>query len=125
MPTVPAMPPIENTTRAGTPLATQKAPFQSMARFRTFSPFAVVDVALLTDIVPSPRFKSHSGCESPAAGIECRLPIRIAKISSPVSPLARPKWPGLSDNAGQDDSRRLLAGSINDAPVCHPNLDQF
>src|SRR5262245_7748821 len=53
MPTVPAMPPMENTTRAGTPLATQKAPFQSMARLSEFSPPAAA-VALLTDIVPSP-----------------------------------------------------------------------
>ncbi len=32
LPAVPAMPPIENSTRAGTPLATQNAPRQSMAR---------------------------------------------------------------------------------------------
>ncbi len=32
LPVVPAMPPIENRTRAGTPLATQKAPRQSMLR---------------------------------------------------------------------------------------------
>src|SRR3954471_3655310 len=32
VPVVPAMPPIENRTRAGTPLATQKAPRQSMLR---------------------------------------------------------------------------------------------
>src|SRR5688572_10296707 len=31
-PATPAMPPIENNTRAGTPLATQNAPFQSIAR---------------------------------------------------------------------------------------------
>ena len=30
LPVVPAMPPIEKSTRAGTPLATQKAPRQSM-----------------------------------------------------------------------------------------------
>lgn len=32
VPVVPAMPPIENRTRAGTPLATQKAPRQSIFR---------------------------------------------------------------------------------------------
>ncbi len=32
VPVVPAMPPIENRTRAGTPLATQKAPRQSILR---------------------------------------------------------------------------------------------
>jgi hypothetical protein len=32
VPTVPAMPPIENRTSAGTPLATQNAPLQSMLR---------------------------------------------------------------------------------------------
>ena len=32
LPVVPAMPPIENSTRGGTPAATQKAPFQSNAR---------------------------------------------------------------------------------------------
>ena len=32
VPTVAAMPPIENSTSAGTPLATQKASFQSIAR---------------------------------------------------------------------------------------------
>jgi hypothetical protein len=31
-PIVAAMPPIENNTRGGTPLATQKAPFQSIVR---------------------------------------------------------------------------------------------
>src|SRR5687768_10866882 len=34
LPTVPAMPPIENRTSAGTPLATQNAPFQSIVRCR-------------------------------------------------------------------------------------------
>ncbi len=37
LPAVPAMPPIENSTSAGTPLATQKAPRQSMARCSVFS----------------------------------------------------------------------------------------
>jgi hypothetical protein len=32
LPTVPAMPPIENRTSAGTPLATQNAPLQSIER---------------------------------------------------------------------------------------------
>jgi hypothetical protein len=31
LPATPAIPPIENNTRAGTPLATQNAPFQSIA----------------------------------------------------------------------------------------------
>ncbi|MOA55174.1 hypothetical protein D3C78_1789190 [compost metagenome] len=34
LPTVAAMAPIENSTRAGTPLATQKAPRQSILRCR-------------------------------------------------------------------------------------------
>jgi hypothetical protein len=51
-PTVPAMPPMEKTTRAGTPLATQKAPRQSMARFKACSEVVDVDAALLTDMVP-------------------------------------------------------------------------
>jgi hypothetical protein len=37
-PVVPAMPPIENRTRAGTPLATQNAPRQSMARRSSWRP---------------------------------------------------------------------------------------
>src|SRR5262249_31695613 len=89
MPTVPAMPPIEKTTRAGTPLATQKAPLQSMARLRVFSP-ATVLVALLTDIVSSPRFRSHSvdvaslrPALSPAADAHCAV-----SCTSP-DPLAR------------------------------------
>jgi len=87
LPVVPAMPPMEKSTRGGTPAATQNAPFQSMARFRTLSPFAVV-VALLTDIVPSPRFKSHSGCESPAAGIDaaCRYALRRFQVLLVPSP---------------------------------------
>jgi hypothetical protein len=32
LPAVPAMPPMEKSTRAGTPLATQNAPRQSMVR---------------------------------------------------------------------------------------------
>ncbi|WP_379073286.1 hypothetical protein ACFJIU_02270 [Mesorhizobium sp. UC74_2] len=34
LPPTPAMPPIENSTRGGTPLATQNAPRQSMVRCR-------------------------------------------------------------------------------------------
>ena len=53
VPVVPAMPPIENRTRAGTPLATQKAPRQSILRCSWPStgsaPAAVVVVLMCLD----------------------------------------------------------------------------
>src|SRR4029450_7068417 len=123
MPTVPAMPPIEKTTRAGTPLATQKAPFQSMARFRAWSPFAVV-VALLTDIVPFPQVQVVEGASLqppahlPFAGTHC------ADFRS-RSPLARPNAARLFRQRRQCPTRRGFGRIINDAPVCRANLDQF
>src|SRR4051812_20093093 len=55
LPTVAAMPPIENSTSAGTPLATQNAPVQSIFRCRPSSaasapaiPFAAVAVLIAT-----------------------------------------------------------------------------
>ena len=52
VPVVPAMPPIENRTSAGTPLATQKAPRQSILRCSWPSgsaPTALVVVLMCVD----------------------------------------------------------------------------
>ncbi len=51
LPTVAATAPIENSTRGGTPLATQKAPVQSMPRSRPLAPVssAAVSAVALTD----------------------------------------------------------------------------
>src|SRR6185369_3056835 len=61
MPTVPAMPPIENNTSAGTPLATQNAPRQSIVRCSSCVvllsiPVAAVIGCSLIEIVPSTGF---------------------------------------------------------------------
>src|SRR5262249_57882079 len=71
LPTVAAIPPIENSTSAGTPLATQNAPVQSIFRCRLCAvpsapsiPFAIVAVLIATprlknvdtfDIIPMPH----------------------------------------------------------------------
>lgn len=41
LPVVPAMPPMEKSTRGGTPAATQKAPFPSNARTSSPEPLSV------------------------------------------------------------------------------------
>ena len=52
LPVVPAMPPMEKSTRGGTPAATQKAPFQSSAR--TSSPeFDCCDILVVSSVVPN------------------------------------------------------------------------
>src|SRR5262245_10616090 len=54
VPPTPPMPPMENSTSAGTPLATQNAPFQSIVRWS--SPGAAeptVDVAVICAATPS------------------------------------------------------------------------
>ena len=51
-PVVPAIPPIENNTKGGTPAATQKAPFQSNARTSWRSPPAL-DSIVISNPLPS------------------------------------------------------------------------
>ncbi|GLR66497.1 hypothetical protein GCM10010909_11770 [Acidocella aquatica] len=51
-PTIPEIPPIENSTNAGTPLATQNAPFQSMERRNVpASPIATPVSAVISLII--------------------------------------------------------------------------
>ena len=50
LPVVPAMPPIENSTSGGTPAATQKAPFQSNARWSSPEPFSIA--MIIPSVVP-------------------------------------------------------------------------
>jgi hypothetical protein len=52
---MPEMPPMENSTSAGTPLATQNAPFQSMAR--RSAPDSVADTPMgnVTSLITTPQ----------------------------------------------------------------------
>ncbi len=63
---VPAMPPMEKRTRGGTPLATQKAPFQSIALCSLFVPAAAEPlVSALTLMSPSALLASEAICPLP------------------------------------------------------------
>src|ERR1700676_2832410 len=57
-PTLPATPPIENSTSAGTPLATQKAPFQSIARCSVPDSSDVSAIPAAVISIPQPSSQS-------------------------------------------------------------------
>ncbi len=63
LPTVAATAPIENSTRGGTPLATQKAPVQSMPRSRPLAP------ALSTAASPAALVTNSSTMGLPGAWV--------------------------------------------------------
>jgi hypothetical protein len=66
-PTIPEIPPIENSTNAGTPLATQNAPFQSMDRRSVaLSPIAAL-LSIVISLITTPTVFNylHAALHSP------------------------------------------------------------
>src|SRR6476619_6766099 len=90
LPTVAAIPPIENSTSAGTPLATQNAPVQSIFRCRPSSAASAVFIPFAT-----------------AAVLMARSPFVIATHNSPERLCVRCRAAGV---------RRLSASQARNAP---------
>src|SRR6478735_6080849 len=67
LPTVAAIPPIENSTSTGTPLATQKAPVQSIFRCRLCpAPSAISPPLAATAVIATPRSRSRTTLPHPS-----------------------------------------------------------